>query len=211
MAKGAVSILLLMSLFCLAVAAAENPSTADQMAQKPCELTSSDYKVFGVLLARLHQPSRGKILVLDITIGTPEDQPPMWAIRPESKGGPSQKIFDNFLENEDTACTINSGFGDTKSYSLIAPQDVNEFLDLSKPASSDSWETFHRKYKSAGFYRFSRPSYNSAQTEALVQVALSCGPLCGGGTLYLLSKQEGEWTVKNRTLLWLGIMLGDQS
>jgi hypothetical protein len=206
-----VAVLLAMSLFCLATAAAENPSTADQTAQKPCELTASDYKVFGALLARLHQPSHGKILILAITTGNPEDPPPMWAIRPESKDGPSQKTFDNFVGNEDAACTIHSGFEDTKSYSLIAPEEVNEFLDLSKPASSESWETFHKKYKSAGFYRFSRPMYNSAQTEALVQVTLSCGPLCGGGTLYLLSKQEGEWTVKNRTLLWLGIMLGDQS
>jgi hypothetical protein len=86
---------------------------------------------------------------------------------------------------------------------------VNDLLDLSKPASSDSWDRFHKKYNSAGFFRFSRPSYNSAQTETLVQVVVSCAPLCGGGTLYLLSKQEGGWIVKNHTLLWMGMMLGD--
>jgi hypothetical protein len=69
------------------------------------------------------------------------------------------------------------------------------------------WEGFYKKYpKSAGFWQFSRPGYNFTRDEALLYVGHSCGGLCGTGHLDLLSQQNeqnGQWTVKNRMMLWI--------
>lgn len=68
----AVSILLLMSLFCLARTQAQNPLAVEQTAQKTCNLISSDYEVFGALLERFHRHRPARVSFLTSLPGPPK-------------------------------------------------------------------------------------------------------------------------------------------
>lgn len=105
------------------------------------------------------------------------------------------------LKRAHSACAVKPEFGDPNSYKIIARDEVDNFF---KKGVGRGWQEFYKKYpKSAGFWQFSRPGYSSTRDEALLYVGHSCGGLCGTGHLYLLSKQSGKWTVKNRVMLWI--------
>jgi hypothetical protein len=76
--------------------------------------------------------------------------------------------------------------------------------ELDKVFKSSNWQDFYKEYpESGGYWIFSRPGYNSALNEALLSVSHWCGELCGTGYVYFLTKQNGEWKVQNRLMLWL--------
>ncbi len=52
-------------------------------------------------------------------------------------------------------------------------------------------------------WALSSAGVDASGTQALLYAGYACGPLCGGGTLYLLEKQNGSWTVKEQTMVWI--------
>jgi hypothetical protein len=88
-------------------------------------------------------------------------------------------------------------FGDAGYYKLLTQEELDNI-------SKGGWEDFYKKYPEAGgVWTFSRPGYNPARNEAVLSVSHWCGDLCGTGHLYFLTKQNGEWKVQNRLMLWI--------
>ena len=145
---------------------------------------------------------KGKeFLIADMT-ATPfkKDTQPLWGFRSKSKVAPSEETFSDYAAKAGSRCPIKPEFGDPNSYKIIASDDVKSLFEK----GGGWWPEFYRRYpKSAGYWQFSRPGYNTARDEAVLYVSHSCGGLCGTGHLYLLSKQDGKWTVKNRVMLWI--------
>jgi hypothetical protein len=86
----------------------------------------------------------------------------------------------------------------------FAPNDTEvllvdvEYVDWIFEAEDfdQAWETFHKTHsESYGYLRFSHVMSNSEQNLALVFVARNCGPTCGIGEFYLLSKENEEWEI----------------
>jgi len=87
---------------------------------------------------------------------------------------------------------------DPPVYTLISRKEVDE---ISKK-SQDGWTGFYKRHpQSSGIWSFSRVASYVAKNEALVYLAHSCGELCGTGHLYLLTKEDGKWVVKNKLML----------
>ena len=56
------------------------------------------------------------------------------------------------------------------------------------------WDDYYRRYPdSGGLIELSAVGFNSNKTIGVVYMGHSCGPLCGGGTFYVLEKIEGKW------------------
>jgi hypothetical protein len=84
---------------------------------------------------------------------------------------------------------------------MVSSDEIDKFF---KDRSSGGWKAFYAKHpNAAGLWSLSRPGYNSSGDESLVYVSHSCGQLCGTGHLYLLTKENGQWQVKNRVMLWI--------
>lgn len=65
------------------------------------------------------------------------------------------------------------------------------------------WDEFHKKYgKDAAMVAFSRVSFNSEKTLALLHVSMGIGRMAAGGTLYLLEKRDGKWLIKSQIGTW---------
>jgi hypothetical protein len=205
------SILFVVAVSCFASSQDRFPSATQASTENNCELTQDDYAVFAALLSELHGPEHpaeaweGKeMLIVDVTAtpGKLEGQPrAIWGFRSKSSAAPSQETFSDYADKAHTTCAVGPEFGDPKSYKIIARDEVNNFF---RKGVGRGWQDFYKKYlKSAGYWQFSRPGYNSTRDEALLYVVHSCGGRCGTGDLYLLSKQNGQWTVKNRLALWI--------
>src|SRR5215469_721922 len=205
------SILFLVAVTCPAGSQDKPASATKESTQSTCELTQDDYAVFGALLNGLHGPEdpeeawEGKqMLIADLTTAPFPDKPEgqaNWGFRSNSKAAPSRETFSDYVEKAHSTCAVKPEFGDPHSYKIIERDEVNNFF---KKGTGKGWQEFYKRYpKSAGYWQFSRPGYNSTRDEALLYVSHSCGSLCGTGHLYLLSKQSGKWTVKNRVMLWI--------
>jgi hypothetical protein len=177
-----------------------------------CQLTETDYAVYAGLLNDLGGPEdpeeswSGKEFVLvDTTAGGTEDaQRRDWGFRSKSKESPHADTIADFTAKKNERCTVKSGFGDPKSYSIVPSTEIDGYFPKTVNKKKDGWKAFYEKHLQAGgFWRFSRPGYNSDRDEALVYVSHSCGWLCGTGHFYLLSKQSGAWKVRNRLMLWI--------
>jgi hypothetical protein len=68
----------------------------------------------------------------------------------------------------------------------------------------NGWEEFHQKYPGGAILAIiSRPGINREHNRALLYMGESCGPVCGGGTLLLLGKQDGKWKIINTATVWM--------
>ena len=95
---------------------------------------------------------------------------------------------------------MKAEFGDGLSHNLVAQEEIDKFFKK----GHKGWDRFYKLHpKAAGFWSFSRPGYDVAHDEAVLYVSHSCGWLCGTGHLYFLVKQNGQWSVRNRTMLWI--------
>jgi hypothetical protein len=205
------SILYVVAVACFAVSQNRPTSAPQESNERNCELTQDDYAVFGALLSGLHGPEdpeeawEGKEMLIVSVTATPQKLEGQaranWGFRSKSSAAPSQETSSDYADKAQSTCAISPKFGDPHSYRIIANEEVDNFF---KKGVGRGWQEFYKEYpKSAGFWRFSRPGYNSVRDEALLYVVHSCGGLCGTGHLYLLSKQNGQWTVKNRVMLWI--------
>ena|SRR5215469_1841779 len=204
------SILFLVAVTCPAGSQDKPASATKESTQSSCELTQDDYAVFGALLNVLRGPEdpeeaweRKQMLIANVTTPPFPDQPveqTRWGFRSNSKAAPSQETLSDYVEKAHSTCAVKPEFGDPHSYEIIAREELDSFFKK----GGGWWQGFYQKYpKSAGYWQFSRPGYNSTGDEALLYADHVCGDLCGTGHLYLLSKQSGKWTVKNHVMLWI--------
>jgi hypothetical protein len=74
-----------------------------------------------------------------------------------------------------------------------------EIDDLFSEGISAGW----RAVGNSSIYRFSRVGFSCSGNQALVYVSMSCGGLCGRGSLVALEKQNGEWEETLVEGLWI--------
>jgi hypothetical protein len=194
------------------VCSISSQGTAQESSRKVnshCELTQDDYAVFAALITGLGPPEdpeeawQGKeILIVGLTAAGADMKSHWggWGVRSKSKAASSRDTIMDFERKARSSCVLKPQFGDAKSYKIIAREELDEIFKK----RNGSWENFYEKYPEAGgVWTFSRPGYNSARNEALLSVSHTCGMLCGTGHLYFLAKQDNQWTVLNRLMLWI--------
>jgi len=203
MSKRALSALLIAT-FC-SVALAKDAESATNH----CELTQEDYAVFAGLIKGLGRPEdpeeawQGKEMLILDTTSTQQPEKEDKGLRSYSNSEPSRSVeaFREYLKKGHDSCVVKAQFGDSQSYKIIAWKEIQ---DLFAKSDGKGWEEFYKKYpNSAGYWAFSRPGINPAHDTAWLYVFHACGGLCGTGHLYLLSKEDGQWTVKCRLMLWI--------
>lgn len=201
-----VAMLLLTALVCY-VSPQSTAQNTPQKVKSHCELTQDDYAVYAALITGLGRPEdpeeawQGKeILIVGLT-AAPRDTKSHWGdwgFRSKSKAAPSHDTIVDFERKARSSCVLKAEFGDAESYKVIAQEELDKIF------KEGGWEDFYKKYpETGGVWTFSRPGYNSAGNEAVLYVGHSCGSLCGTGHLYFLAKQNDQWIVQNRLMLWI--------
>jgi hypothetical protein len=203
-----ISIFLLLSALVCSGAPQTSVKNADKKTPEPsCELTSNDYATYTALTNQLGKPEdpeeawQGKEMLIADTTAAPRDLKKEWGgWGSTSKASPSQERLGDLIIKAQSSCPVKPQFGDRRSYSMITRDELDRIFKK----GPGGWGAFYKRHpKAGGIWAFSRPGYNAAEDEAVLYVSHSCGGLCGTGHLYFLVKQNGQWTVKNRTMLWI--------
>jgi hypothetical protein len=99
-----------------------------------------------------------------------------------------------------------------KNRGSIEPNKINASLNIILMPDQDSasfyaaggWKALYEKHPGAhGIWVISLPGINHQHDRALLYIGHSCGAMCGGGTVLLLSKESGSWKVVDTETLWL--------
>ena len=199
--------LLLFAALLLSISSQSTSQKTRQEAKSNCQLTSEDYAVFTALIAGLGGPEdpeeawSGKDILITGVTAAPADVRSHWGhwgFRSKSKAAPSHDTVVDFERKARSTCVLNPQFAEGKSYKIITQGELDTAV------KDGGWQAFYKKYPEAGgTWTFSRPGYNSGRSEAIVCVSHWCGELCGTGHLYFLAKQNGQWKVQNRLMLWI--------
>ena len=87
-------------------------------------------------------------------------------------------------------------------YTLVSAKDLESLFP--KGEFDRAWRRFYSKYpNSSGIISFSNVGFNAEMNQALVSTGRGCGGLCGAGHYVLLSKDDGKWNVKSKTMTWV--------
>jgi hypothetical protein len=98
-------------------------------------------------------------------------------------------------------CSIPVMRNGSKQVLFRAPAQTKEML--SGTALSKGWIRFHQAFgKDAELISFSRVAFDSAKQYTLVHVSSGISANGGGGELYLLRRQNGNWTIKRTFSTW---------
>jgi hypothetical protein len=199
------TLLLIVFVHCLG---AQNTSQQSPgKAKSPCQLTQGDYAVYAALAEALSLPEhpenasqRKENLIADTTAAPRDIRSHFgtWGYRSKSKAAPGKDTVAAFERKAQSSCLLHPEFGDRKSYKVITQGDVD------KAFKDGGWQGFYKEHPEAGgYWIFSRPGYNSERNKAVLSVSHWCGELCGTGYLYFLTKQNDQWKVQNRLMLWI--------
>lgn len=67
-----------------------------------------------------------------------------------------------------------------------------------------AWKKFYRRFPhSGGFLFFTLPAFTDDKSNAIVSISHSCGPKCGGGWLFCVSRAGDYWRVVGKWPLWV--------
>jgi hypothetical protein len=72
-----------------------------------------------------------------------------------------------------------------------------------RPAGRDVVLTDDELPRGSTRYSISRAGLSQDQGQALLYEGYFCGPLCGGGSLYLFERKGGKWTLAGQSMVWI--------
>ena len=116
------------------------------------------------------------------------------------KGAEVSTIEDYELKNRDSTSLRELFAGRNDIVFYTAKDDKAMSRDKNTPFE----EKFAKRFPgSRRLVSLSDVGFNSQYTEALVYVAYYCGPLCAGGSFYVLKKTNGRWVVDHEIEHWV--------
>ena len=106
---------------------------------------------------------------------------------------------EDFQSKNKTSSKLERKFPTKAKYTLISQEELAKIF-----GGNLNWSNFHKKYPdTGGFSTFSRVGFSKDGLQALVFVGWSCGGLCGEGNYYFLKKENGEWKVVTKEMVWI--------
>ena len=177
------------SLACSLFTSAPAPSQA--------EIEKEEQAVYAVFV----RDSKGPAVILETTSTSTVEEDPRQMIDNIQGGlaGISNATIDNFVERNSPPSQLSPDLQLGVEYILLSREELVEI------SSQGNWhEILQERYPgSNGYVIFSRVGFNRTLDQAVLYVGEVAGPLMGAGHYYLLEKQNGEWMIKEQTMVWI--------
>jgi hypothetical protein len=173
----------------------------DGIAQGPSQpqnCAGDDYAVFGAVLAHLYgNAGIERVVLFDLTSDLPSSvlsaDPRPGNLRPFFGAVPEEVQNDFRTRNRSRAKVEVAKFQGPFQVLSLSSESARELF-----RRQDGWRSFHEAYPTApGIIAVSLPGFNREHDRALLYLQMSCGQLCGGGSLFFLRKNSSQWKVKD--------------
>jgi hypothetical protein len=162
----------------------------------PADIEKEEQAVYAVFA----NEGKGSALILQNTsTSTLEDPQLLIDNIKESLPGISNGTIDSYLERNAQPSQLSPDMQLGLEYSLLTQTELAEI------SSQQNWhEILRERYPGVeGYYIFSRVGFNNSLNQAVVYVGRVAGPLMGSGSYYLLEKEDGQWIIKEETMIWI--------
>ena len=174
-------------------------------------ISQEDYAVYSALINKMFIKDDIKFVVI-------QDQTQIYYLSHQSPDERTNYIIKglspvsgstlrSFFERNKQQIKLSGHFKLKTPYIILAKQEIEDFfkprIEVEDPLHK-AWEEFYRKYPdSPGFIMLSRVGFDAEKKQALVYIGHACGGLCGQGRYVVLTKEEGNWEIKNELPLWV--------
>jgi hypothetical protein len=182
------------------------------LASQP-EVNSDEYNVYSALLAQSYISKGETQLVIedhtqDTRVFYDDDVASHFSYVRKRLPTLSQDTINDFRRKNNGSQILNRSFNLRIKYVLISKTRFegfagpNERMEMSRVG----WEAFYREYRGAsGFILLSRVGFDRKKSQALVFITHMrgnpSGRWWGEGSYVLLSKKNGHWRVRRRTVI----------
>ena len=104
-------------------------------------------------------------------------------------------VMENLREENAGVKLLQAGFALGIPYVVVPTADLQASIH---GVPNSPWSGFYERYPdSGGFIVASAVGFDPLKQRAIVYMAYSCGPLCGGGSYHFLEKVDGAWHEAN--------------
>ena len=177
------------SLACSLFRSAPTPSQAD--------IEREEQAVYAVFVRN----NKGPAVILENTSTSTVEEDPQQMIDNIEGGLPgiSNDTIDSYVERNAQPSQLSPDMQLDVDYVLLSQEELAEI------SSQGNWhEILQERYPGSNAYLiFSRVGFNRTLDQAVIYVGEVAGPLMGAGYYYLLEKQNGDWVIKEQTMVWI--------
>ncbi len=107
--------------------------------------------------------------------------------------------IEDYKNKNARAYKLENKFSIPQTVILISEEELNQIFQSEK-----GWDAFNERYPdSSGIIQISRAGFNTNQTQAILYYSYQRGAVWGEGYLFFLTRDEGEWRVKEQVSLWV--------
>lgn len=168
-------------------------------------LSQEEYSVYDGIIKAQYLGERVKLVVISdhtTTSVSPGDSgvdPSNMAFIQKNLPEVEAATLQNFIQANQQQYLLGRQFNLGVKYVLISKEEMKSIFEDDK-----GWSVFYQRYPdSQGTMTLSRVGFNDKGTQAVVYVGNQADWLAGTGNVYLLEKINGQWTVKNHTMVWI--------
>ncbi len=117
----------------------------------------------------------------------------------ETMPAAQQETLNDFLANNEQSYPLKDFFDIRGTVILISEEKLRKIFQ-----GEFDWLEFYVYYPfSQGIMTLSRVGFNAEMDQALVYTGNQSGSLSGAGYYVLLTKEEGNWTIQDDTIVWV--------
>ncbi len=161
----------------------------------PGNMEAEEQAVYAVLLSDYDRPS----IVLRETTESGFDFTGQ-TDKPAGMSDLSQELWEDYLDRNNRSYPLSTEMEIGREYTLLDAKEMSDIFNNFQ----DGWDEFYRRYPdSPGITTLSRVGFNQDGTEALVYMGSQFHYLAGAGNLVRLEKQDGEWKIVDKMMLWI--------
>ncbi len=113
------------------------------------------------------------------------------------------EMAQNHIDINQTSAYLGNYFNCPTLTIRLSPEEELAYI-FSGEDVDKNWVLFYRYFKNPyGLYSFSKISYNSNATKAVVEMSIYQGSIVAQGTLIYLEKENDNWVIKDVIETWV--------
>ncbi len=162
-----------------------------------------EYAVYSSLLNQMFTNEKTNQLVIENLTSADDFQP----IQKRKKGlsSLSKEIIEDSITKNTKSYELSDKFNSEANVKLLGGSEREELFKKLNENYYEWGKVFRQKYPAGGvtIISLSRVGFNAEKSQALVFTDYQCGWTCGEGNYVLLTKKEGQWKVKKKSMKWI--------
>jgi hypothetical protein len=171
-------------------------STLPVVPPDPSPVFVDDPEAYAIYTSLLSHESTKRPADVNALLVFQEETVTKWYCMPSGKPFEEdwRPVIDSFRSENIEPRRLRARFPIETRYLVVPSADITASFDQVAHTRDLGWGDFYKRYPgSGGFIVVSAVGFDASKKRAMVYMAHSCGPLCGGGTHHLLEKVDGTW------------------